>query len=61
MTPPAAGPASLAVSEALTAVERWNPVVNAMIAVRADTARARAVELDRIAAAGGSAVPCTAG
>jgi len=55
MTPPAAGPAGRAVSEALTAIERWNPVVNAMIAVRSDAARERAVELDRIAAAGGSA------
>jgi Asp-tRNA(Asn)/Glu-tRNA(Gln) amidotransferase A subunit family amidase len=57
MNAPAAGPASQAVSEALAAIERWNPIVNAMITVRGDAARARAAELDRIAAAGGSAGP----
>lgn len=57
MSAPAVGPASQAVNEALTAIERWNPVVNAMIAVRAEPACERASELDRIAAAGGSAGP----
>jgi len=47
MNAPAAGPASQAVSEALAAIERWNPIVNAMITVRGDAAHARAAELDR--------------
>ncbi len=51
------GPAASAVEQALAAIERWNPVVNAMITVCAEAARDRALELDRLAAAGESAGP----
>ena len=57
MSGPVVGPASLAVSDALTAIERWNPVINAMIRVTGEPARDRATELDRIAAASGSVGP----
>lgn len=52
-----AGPAAAAVEQALAAIERWNPVVNAMITVRAEAARERATELDHLAAQGRSAGP----
>ena len=51
------GTAAQAVEQALAAVERWNPVVNAMITVSAQAARERAAMLDRLAANGQSAGP----
>ena len=51
------GTAAQAVEQALAAVERWNPVVNAMITVSAQAARERAATLDRLAASGQSAGP----
>lgn len=46
------GAAVQATQQALASIERWNPVVNAMITVTADRALERAVELDAAAAAG---------
>jgi aspartyl-tRNA(Asn)/glutamyl-tRNA(Gln) amidotransferase subunit A len=38
--------------KALANIERWNPIVNAMITVTADEARRTAAELDRAAGEG---------
>ncbi|GAB3654390.1 amidase [Ramlibacter alkalitolerans] len=46
------GAAVAATREALANIERWNPVINAMITVTADRALQRAAELDAAAAAG---------
>lgn len=46
------GPAVAATREALANIERWNPVINAMITVTAERALQRAAELDAAAAAG---------
>lgn len=45
MSAPAEGSARHAVSEALAAIERWQPIVNAMITVRADAGLPLSFEL----------------
>jgi len=49
---PIPGSAVTATREALASIERWNPVINAMITVTADRALQKAAELDAAAAAG---------
>ncbi len=46
-SPTGNGPAVLATALALANIRRWNPVINAMITVTAESARLRAAELDR--------------